>query len=112
MVSAGQLASGRCPRAGKCGARAGRGQHSGSSRPFNARSEAGPRAQNRATREVLFILVAVQIKGELQESNDVALVGRVARYFVEDATQKALLEDDNWDFAVLKTIATELVRHA
>jgi TonB family protein len=56
--------------------------------------------------------VAAQIKGELQESNDVALVGRVARYFVEDATQKALLEDDNWDFAVLKTIATELVRHA
>jgi TonB family protein len=48
----------------------------------------------------------------LRESNDSALVGTVARYFVEAAAQKALLEDDNWDFTALRTIATELVTHA
>jgi hypothetical protein len=56
--------------------------------------------------------LAAQIRSELHESNDAALVGAVARHFVEDATQKALLEEDNWDFAALKAIATDLVTHA
>jgi len=60
----------------------------------------------------IYAPVAAQVKDELRESNDVGLVGTVARYFVDDATQKALLEDYNWDFAELKTIATELVTHA
>jgi TonB family protein len=57
--------------------------------------------------------ISAQIKSELQESNDAALVGAVARHFVEDATQKALVAaGDVWDFAALKTIATDLVTHA
>jgi TonB family protein len=56
--------------------------------------------------------VAARVGSELRESNDAALVGTVARYFVEAAAQKAPLEDDNWDFTALRTIATELVTHA
>jgi TonB family protein len=57
--------------------------------------------------------ISVQIQSELQESNDAALVGAVARHFVEDATQKALVAaGDVWEFAALKTIATDLVTHA
>ena len=56
--------------------------------------------------------ISAQIESELWESNDAALVGAVARHFVEDATQKALAAGGNWDFTTLRTIATELVTHA
>ena len=57
-------------------------------------------------------VLGAEVRSELQESNDVALVGTVARDFVEAATQKVLVEDHHSDFAVLKAIATDLVTHA
>jgi len=57
--------------------------------------------------------LAAQIRSELQDSNDVALVGAVARSVAERATPKVLGHDrDSWDFNALRSVAMELVTHA
>ncbi|HUE02950.1 MAG TPA: M56 family metallopeptidase [Bryobacteraceae bacterium] len=53
-----------------------------------------------------------RVRSTLQESSDPALVGAVARQFVNDATMKALTGADHWDMAALRATATELVTHA
>jgi TonB family protein len=55
--------------------------------------------------------LAAQVRNEMRSSDDVALVGRVARDFVGDATTKAV-EGAPVDFAALKAVAAELVEHA
>ncbi|MGD1080573.1 MAG: POTRA domain-containing protein [Candidatus Sulfotelmatobacter sp.] len=57
--------------------------------------------------------LAAQIRSEVQTSNDIEVVGMVAFDVVEQAVRKAGgHEGGSWDFAVLRTIATELVTHA
>jgi len=57
--------------------------------------------------------LAAQIRSELQTSDDIELVGMTAFYMVELAVRKAGgHEGGSWDFAVLRTIATELIKHA
>jgi TonB family protein len=57
--------------------------------------------------------LAAQIRSELQTSDDIRLVGMTAFDVVELAVRKAGgHEGGNWDFAALRAIATELVRHA
>jgi TonB family protein len=54
--------------------------------------------------------LAAQIRSELETSNDIALVGAVAKQVVEGATGAAL--NHTWDFTDLRILATELVTHA
>jgi TonB family protein len=56
--------------------------------------------------------LAAQIENELRESKDSALVGKVARHFVDQATMGTLTGPGRWDFAALRTMATGLVMHA
>jgi beta-lactamase regulating signal transducer with metallopeptidase domain len=56
--------------------------------------------------------LAAQIRNELQSSNDIALVGSVARHVVEEAAGKAVGHASAWDFNALRILATELVTHA
>jgi TonB family protein len=56
--------------------------------------------------------LAAQIKTELQSSNDIALVGLVARQVVEGAAAAVMNHPGNWNFAALRLLATELVTHA
>lgn len=57
--------------------------------------------------------LAPEIRRELREVNDIALVGTVARYVVEHATRNSLVNSGaEWDFAALKGLAAELVFHA
>jgi TonB family protein len=56
--------------------------------------------------------LAAQIRNELQSSNDMVLVGLVARRVVEEAAQLAISHPDYWDFNGLRTLATELATHA
>jgi protein TonB len=56
--------------------------------------------------------VAAQIRDELRSSNDIALVGSVARHVVEDSASEALNHLSYWDFDALRMVATELVTHA
>jgi len=57
--------------------------------------------------------LAAQIRSELQTSNDIGLVGMSAFDVVELAVRKAAGHEGRiWNFAVLRTLATELVTHA
>jgi TonB family protein len=56
--------------------------------------------------------LAAQVRSELQSSNDIALVGSVARDVVGDAATKAVGDTSNLDFYALRILATELVTHA
>jgi beta-lactamase regulating signal transducer with metallopeptidase domain len=56
--------------------------------------------------------LAAQVRSELQSSDDIALVGSVARQVVEGASRAAISEPVKWDFNSLRILATELVIHA
>jgi TonB family protein len=56
--------------------------------------------------------LAAQLRNELQSSNDIAMVGSVARHVVEDAATKAVGHGSNSDFYALRILAAELVTHA
>jgi TonB family protein len=56
--------------------------------------------------------LAAQIRNELRSSNDVALVGPVAKGVVGGAAQGVINHPSNWNFTALRTLATELVTHA
>jgi TonB family protein len=56
--------------------------------------------------------LAAQIRNEVQSSNDIALVGSVARHVVEGAAGAAMAHPSNWDSTGLRLLATELVTHA
>ncbi len=56
--------------------------------------------------------LAAEVRSELQSSNDIALVGSVARDVVGDAATKAVGHTSNLDFYALRILATELVTHA
>jgi beta-lactamase regulating signal transducer with metallopeptidase domain len=56
--------------------------------------------------------LAAEIRNELQSSNDVALLGLVARQVVEGAAAAAMNHSGNWDFNRLRILAIELVTHA
>jgi protein TonB len=56
--------------------------------------------------------IAAQVRSELQNSNDIAFVGPVARHVVEQTASQMLAGYGSWDFIALTTIATELVTHA
>jgi TonB family protein len=56
--------------------------------------------------------IAAQVRSELQNSNDIALVGPVARHVVEQAASQTLVGYGSWDFTALRTVAAELVTHA
>jgi len=55
--------------------------------------------------------LAAQIKNELQTSDDITLVGLVARQVVEGAAGAAINHPGNWDINGLRILATELVTH-
>jgi hypothetical protein len=57
-------------------------------------------------------VMAAQVKAEVEGSNDITLVGMVARYVVQDATSRALTDPDWWDFNALRSLAADLVRRA
>ena len=56
--------------------------------------------------------VAAQIRNDVQSSNDIALVGSVARHVVELAAGAAVVHPSTWDLTALRIFATELVTHA
>jgi TonB family protein len=56
--------------------------------------------------------LAAEVRNELQSSNDIALVGAVARHVVENAAGAAVSQASTSDFYALRMLATELVTHA
>ncbi len=56
--------------------------------------------------------LAAQVREELQSSNDIALVGSVARHVVEEATGRVVSRASTSDSYSLRILATELVSHA
>ncbi len=56
--------------------------------------------------------IAAEVRSELQSSDDLALVGSVARHFAEDAARESIEPRGNWDFNAVRTLATELITHA
>ena len=56
--------------------------------------------------------IAAEVRAELARSNDIALVGSVARYVVERAASATMLHEKGWDFTTARDLATELVTHA
>jgi beta-lactamase regulating signal transducer with metallopeptidase domain len=56
--------------------------------------------------------LAAQVRDELQSSNDIALVGSVARHVVEEATGRVVSRASTSDSYSIRILATELVSHA
>jgi hypothetical protein len=54
--------------------------------------------------------IAVQVRSELQNSNDIALVGPVARHVVEQAAGQMLAGYGSWDSLPLGQLQRSLLR--